>query len=58
MVIALETGDLMEFFNVTGDLMVVLYSGITVMCRAGTAIWIPKPVYNRMVTELRIVPST
>ena len=38
--------------------MVVLYSGITVMCRGGTAIWVPKEVYNRMVIELRIVPST
>ena len=38
--------------------MVVLYSGITVMCRSGTAIKVPKEVYNRMVIELRIVPST
>ncbi|XP_063681906.1 uncharacterized protein LOC134816841 isoform X2 [Bolinopsis microptera] len=47
-----------NYHGTAGDLMVVLYSGTTVMCRAGSAIWIPKPVYNRMVTELRIVPST
>ena len=38
--------------------MVVMYSGVTVMARAGTAMWISKPVYNRMVTEMRVVPNT
>ncbi|KAL5254940.1 hypothetical protein ACHWQZ_G014403 [Mnemiopsis leidyi] len=47
-----------NYSGTAGDLMVVLYSGITVMCRSGSAIWISRAVYNRMVTELRIVPST
>ena len=47
-----------NYKGIKGEVMVVLYSGLTVMCRPGSAIWISKPVYGRMITELRVVPST